>query len=161
VKELEETAFMQDGELPPPTEHKRVAIHRDDVSDRLLVPFQGFAHLDALLADLIARQRFSFGSHSSKACSANDQEDDIDTPPDPDEPVAKHHKPDAKAQGASPVSRGAPSCPRGRLPCPRGAPLDSDYVAYMAKCFKEEWANPRSEKKEPRPLKRDQVLFVA
>ena len=31
----------------------------------------------------------------------------------------------------------------------------------MAKRFEEEWTNPHSGKKEPRPLKRDQVLFIA
>ena len=31
----------------------------------------------------------------------------------------------------------------------------------MAKRFEDEWTNPRSGKEEPRPLKRDQVLFSA
>jgi hypothetical protein len=48
----------------------------------------------------------------------------------------------------------------------RFAPSDSwrrpsDYVAHLAKTFETEWLNPRSGKKEPRPLKRDQVLFIA
>ena len=48
----------------------------------------------------------------------------------------------------------------------RFAPSDSwrrpsDYVAYMVQRFEDEWTNPRSGKKESRPLKRDQVYFVA
>ena len=37
----------------------------------------------------------------------------------------------------------------------------SDYVAFLARCFEDEWTNPHTGKKEPRPLKRDQVLFAA
>ena len=70
VKELEETAFMWYGELPPPTEHKRVAIRREDLSDTLLAPFEGLADLDDVLADVIAFQRSSFGAVDSKACPA-------------------------------------------------------------------------------------------
>ena len=84
VKELEETAFMQDGVLPPPREHTKIAIRREDLSDRLLAPFQGLADLNDVLADAIARRRSSFGADSSKACPA-DQEDDIDAPPDLDD----------------------------------------------------------------------------
>jgi hypothetical protein len=72
VKELEETAFMLDGVLPPPTEHKRAAIRREDLNDRLLAPFQGLADLNDLLADVIASQRSSFGADSSKACPADE-----------------------------------------------------------------------------------------
>ena len=84
MKELEETAFMQDGVLPPPAELKRIALRREDLSDRLLAPFQGLAHLNDMLADVIARQRSSFGADTPKACPA-DQEDDTDAPPDPDD----------------------------------------------------------------------------
>ena len=34
-------------------------------------------------------------------------------------------------------------------------------MAILAKRFEEEWTNPRTGAKERRPLKRDQVLFVA
>ena len=145
VKELEEIAFMHDGELPPPTDRKKVEIRREDLSDRLLTPFQGLAHLDDLLTDVIARQRTTFGAESSKACPANNPEGDTDVPPEPGEPVAKPDEQDAKA-------RFAPS------DCWR---RPSDYVAYMAKRFETDWTNPHSGKKEPRPLKRDQGLFVA
>ena len=37
----------------------------------------------------------------------------------------------------------------------------SDYVAFLARCFEDEWTNPHTGKKEPRALKRDQVLFAA
>ena len=133
------------GELPPPRESRKVALRREDLSDRLLAPFQGLAHLDDLLADVIACQRSYFGARSSKECPADDQENDIDAPPDPDEPAAKQDEPDAKARFATSESWRRPS----------------DYVAYMAKRFEEDWTNPRSGKKEPRSLKRDQVLFVA
>ena len=143
VKELQETGFMQDGELPPPAEQNRIARRREDLSERLLAPFQGLAHLDDLLADVIEKQRSSFGSTD---CPATEEEDDLDAPPDPDEPAR-----------ALPVQEDATA---------RFAPSDSwrypsDYVAHMAKRFEEEWTNPRSGKKELRPLKRDQVLFVA
>ena len=72
VKELEETAFMWDGELPPPSEPTRVAIRREDLSDRLFSPFEGLADLDDVLADVITRQRSSFGAVDSKACFAED-----------------------------------------------------------------------------------------
>ena len=145
VKELEEIAFMHDGELPPPTDRKKVEIRREDLSDRLLTPFQGLAHLDDLLTDVIARQRTTFGAESSKACPANNPEGDTDVPPEPGELVAKPDEQDAKA-------RFAPS------DCWR---RPSDYVAYMAKRFETDWTNPHSGKKESRPLKRDQGLFVA
>ena len=135
--------FMQNGELPPPAEHRKVAIRREDLSDRLLAPFEGLAHLQDLLADVIARQRSSFGS---TPCLATEEEDDLDAPPDRDEPVPRQ----VVEQDAT--ARFAPSNTWRR---------PSDYVAYMAKRFEEEWTNPRSGKKEPRPLKRDQVLFVA
>ena len=107
-----------------------------------LAPFHGLADLQDLLADVIARQRSSFGS---KACPAT-EEDDLNAPPDPDEPVRRQEG----EQDAT--SRFAPSNTWRR---------PSDYVAYMAQRFEEEWTNPRSGKKESRPLKRDQVLFVA
>ena len=97
VKELEEIAFMHDGELPPPTDRKKVEIRREDLSDRFLTPFQGLAHLDDLLTDVIARQRTTFGAESSKACPANNPEGDTDVPPEPGEPVAKPDEQDAKA----------------------------------------------------------------
>ena len=84
VKELEETAFIWDGELPPPTEHKKVAIRREVLNDRLLAPFQGLAHLDDLLADVIGKQKKTFGKASLETCPEDDQEDDIDVPPDAD-----------------------------------------------------------------------------
>ena len=149
VKDLEETAFMQDGELPPPTEHKRVAIHREDLNDRLLAPLQGLAHLDDLLADVIGLQRTSFGKASSKACPADDQGDDIDAPPDSDEDNADRP---TVTEEDDPKARFAPS-DSWRRP--------SDYVALMAKRFEDDWTSPRTKKKEPRPLKRDQVFFVA
>ena len=62
---------MLDGELPPPTEHKRVATRREDLSVRLLAPPQGIARLDDLLADVIARQRTSFGANNSRAFPAD------------------------------------------------------------------------------------------
>ena len=145
VKELEDIAFMQDRELPPPKEHLKVAKRKERLSERLLAPFQGLAHLDDLLGDVVARQRSSFGADGSKASLVNEMEDDADAPPDPKEPVAKQDERDAKARFAPSDSWRRPS----------------DYVAYMAKRFEEEWVNPSSGKKEARQLKRDQVLFVA
>ena len=37
----------------------------------------------------------------------------------------------------------------------------SDYVAHVAAKFESEWVNPKTGRRTPRPLKRDQVLFVA
>lgn len=128
VKELEETAFMWNGELPPPTEHTRVAIRREDLSDRLFAPFERLADLDDVLADVITRQRSSFGAVDLKACPANDEEDDMDVPPDPDEPVSKEDEADATARFAPSDSWRRPS----------------DYVAHMVQRFEDEWTNPRS-----------------
>ena len=144
VKELEETAFIWDGELPPPSEPTRVAIRREDLSERLFSPFEGLADLDDVLADVITRQRSSFGAVDSKACPAKDEEDDMDVPPDPDEPVSKEIEADATARFAPSDSWRRPS----------------DDVAYMVHRFEDEWTNPRSGKKESRPLKRDQVYFA-
>ena len=143
LKELQETGFMQNEELPPPAEQNRVAIRREDLRDRILAPYEGLAHLDDLLADVIEKQRSSFGS---RACPATEQEADLDAPPDPDQPVPRPPVEDDAA------ARFAPS-DSWRRP--------SDYVASMAKRFEEEWINPRTGTKEQRLLKRDQALFVA
>ena len=72
VKDLEETALMQSGDLPPPTDSRKVAIRREDLNDRLMAPFQDLVHLDDLLADVIDIQRTSFGSKDlPKACPAD------------------------------------------------------------------------------------------
>ena len=53
VRELEETAFMQAGELPPPTDSRKVAIRREDLNDRLIAPFRDLMHVDDLLTKVI------------------------------------------------------------------------------------------------------------
>ena len=143
LKELQETGFMKNEELPAPTEQNRIAIRREDLHDRLVAPYEALAYLEDILLEVINKQRSTFGS---KVCPATEEASDLDAPPDPDEPIPKPpNKDDAAA-------RFAPSN-RWRRP--------SDYVAYMAKKFEEEWINPRSGKKEQRSLKRDQALFVA
>ena len=69
----------------------------------------------------------------------------MDVPPDPDEVLPKQDESDATARFAPSDSWRRPS----------------DYVAHMVKRFEDAWTNPRSGKKESRPLKRDQVYFVA
>ena len=143
LKELQETGFMQHGALPAPAEQTRAEKRREDLRHRILAPYEGLAHLDDLLADVIEKQRSSFGSKDSPA---TEQESDLDAPPDPDLPAPRASVEDDAAARFAPSD----SC---RLP--------SDYVASMAKRFEEEWINPRSGKKEQRRLKRDQALFVA
>ena len=140
---------MWDGELPPPTEHKKTAIRREVLNDRLLAPFQGLAHLDDLLANVIGKQRKTFGKASLETCPEDDQEDDIDVPPDADgdDTTRPTVREECHAQ-----AKFAPS-DSWRRP--------SDYVAFLARCFEDEWTNPHTGKKEPRPLKRGQVLFTA
>lgn len=155
VKELEEIAFMQQGVLPPPKdggkEQQKLVLRREDLGDRLLSPFQSLANLDHLLEHVIDAQRKTFASTGSpNACPADDDDEiDPDAPPDPDadRDVGRTNAEDGTAQ-----AKFAPS-DAWRQP--------SDYIAYMAKRFEDEWTNPRSGKKEPRPLKRDQVFFVA
>jgi hypothetical protein len=84
---------------------------------------------------VIARQRSSFGANSSKACPEDEEENDIDVPPDPDEPVPKRDEQDTNATFAPSSSWRRPS----------------DYVALMAKRFEEEWTNPHSGKKSRDP----------
>ena len=98
---------------------------------------------------MIDIQRAAFGSKDHpKTCPADDGDDDIDAPPDPDADSATRSTNVAAGEAEA---KFAPS-DAWRRP--------SDYVAFLAKRFEEEWVNPRTDKKEPRPLKRDQVLFV-
>ena len=136
---------MQNSGLPPPTDQKMLAIRREDLNDQIQAPFQELAHLDDLLTDVIARQRSSFATKSTTSGQADDQNDDIDAPPDPDARMAKDDDLASNARFAESTTWRRPS----------------DYVAYMAKRFEDEWTNPRTKRQEPRPLKRDQVLFIA
>ena len=72
-------------------------IRREDLSDRFLTPLEELADLDDVFAEPIAIQMFTFGPEGLKACFASEQEDDIDAPVDPDEPVSKQDEPDATA----------------------------------------------------------------
>ena len=126
---------MSDGELPA---NQKMAIRREDLRSRLQAPFQGLAHLHDLLADVLARQKSSFSAANSKICPQEEEEGDLDVPPDPDEPVPERDEQAAEA-------RFAPSSSWRRL---------SDYVAHLAKRFEEKWTNPRTErvaKLEARP----------
>ena len=136
---------MQNSGLPPPTDQKMLAIRREDMNDQIQAPFQELAHLDDLLTDVIARQRSSFATKSTTSGQADDQNDDADAPPDPDARMAKDDDLASNARFVESTTWRRPS----------------DYVAYMAKRFEDEWTNPRTKRQEPRPLKRDQVLFIA
>ena len=142
VRGLETTSFMQDGHLPLPFEDNQIKIRREHLSDVLSEPFRGLAHLGGLLEDVIARQRTYFGTGqvAPRDEEEDDEDDDVDAPPVPGKHVAR----DATAIFA-------PS-DAWRLP--------SDYVAFLTQRFENEWINPRTKKKERRPLKRDQALFV-
>ena len=48
LKELQETGFMSNEELPPPAENNQIAIRREDLRDRIFAPYEGLAHLDDL-----------------------------------------------------------------------------------------------------------------
>ena len=118
------------------------------MKERLLASFQDRVLLDDLLTDVLKKQRESFGKNCPKACPADDSDDDAEAPPDPDEDVAVRaevaQEMDAKATFATSDAWRRPS----------------DYVAFMARRFEDEWTNPRTGRKESRPLKRDQVFFV-
>ena len=135
---------MQNEALPPPADQKGRDKRQEELKGQIIDPFENLAHLEGLaLVHVIETQRSTFGS---KVCPANEEEDDLDAPPDPDAP--------------------APVLPLRNDAAARFAPSDSwrlpsDFVKYLAKKFEEEWTNPRTRKKEFRPLKHDQVLFVA
>ena len=107
LKELQETGFMQHEGLPPPADQTRVAMRREDLLHRILAPYEGLAHLNDVLADVIDKQRSTFGS---KACPAAEQEADPDVPLDPDQPLPRHPLDDGAA------ARFASSCDSTVLP---------------------------------------------
>ena len=115
IKELQETGFMSNEELPQPAEQKRIDIRREDLRGRLVGPYEALAHLEAFLPDVIEKQRSTFGSMD---CPAVDEETDVDAPQDPDEPISRPPSEDDAA------ARFAPSNSWRR---------PSDYVAFLAK----------------------------
>jgi hypothetical protein len=144
VKQLQETPLMAAGELPAPQESTALQRRRTQLRESLLEPLRGLCTLGRdVLRELVDVQRKRF----ARAGSREEDVPDDDAPLEIDE--AAPHEPQAAPE---PVAYFAPS-DQYRRP--------SDYVAELARQFEAGKWDEKTGRIEPKPLKRDQALFVA
>ena len=156
VKSLLSSALMSDGEFPLPIDvaatRRRTAAARD-LSER----FGGLESLGDELKHLVSVQRSFAGKVGMTEQLAPG---DVEHLPADDEAGLAH------LSDADPVAGDPRSQASNHTPVARFAPNDQwrrphDYVAHLAAKFEEGIVDATTGSKMPRPLKRDQVLFIA
>ena len=147
TKELKMSALMASGNLPPPQPSPAFTARRAEFRTEMVDSYTALAAIGDSLTVLVDMQRRYF----KNACVNDDDLPDPDAPPEFGEDEAMG-EPDGSSPRPEPTGYFAPS-DRWRRP--------SDYVAYLAREFEAGRTGPLEERGKPKPLKRDQTLFLA
>ena len=145
VKDLKQTPLMASGELPHTNSASCSAERRKKFREELLGPLDALGALSGdALAEVLECQRKRFATGGKR-------DDDAPVGDGDDAPAAPHDAPT--------------DCPAD-VPAAVFVPSDefkrpSDYVKHLARRFESGKVDTATGKLEPRPLKRDQALFVA
>ena len=142
VKQLKETPLTADGELPLPSNMQVVLQQQRLLRKDLLLPLEGLKSLGGeTLKAVVKAQRSKFAGEAEKDDDAPPIENDDEAPP--------VHPPSTSSAGPS-----AYFVPGEEFEQP------SDLIKQLVRRFEMGTVNERTGRAEPRPLKRDQALFV-
>ena len=142
VRELQETDLMWVGELPAASVNDQTEA-RSYLQSSLLEPCAALRTVP--VADLV--------------CFVDAQRKQFSTRPCAEEAPPSGHEehPESEHEGAPREDQDVQAY---FLPCDKWR-RPSDYVAQLVRRFETEWVHPKTKQIHPRPLKRDQALFVA
>ena len=142
VKDLKQTALMTAGELPRNSSDSDAQERRRSMQEKLIGPLRGLKDIDCeTLGQLVDTQRKGF---------AQGQREDED----------EHMSENEAKQAAAP--KDCPTAPPFAVFIPSSEfKRPSDYVKHLVRRFEAGKENPKTGQVEPKPLKRDQALFVA
>ena len=143
VRDLQDTDLMSSGALPAAASEDDQLAGKSYLQSSVLEPYASLCNMS--VASLTAfvdnqRQQFSASAKSKDPAVSHQQE-------------LPEQEPGQVTQSVAEVEAYFMPSDRWRRP--------SDYVSHLVHKFEREWINPKTKTIQPRPLKRDQALFVA